>query len=90
MIFTLADIVRFFDEGIANGAKHMIIVTDKRGHSKPPIYANDSHSFLLQFGQCGRDESEQSTEVYYLEKPRRAQIYRSRLVQDMIRSMLSG
>lgn len=56
MILAVEDIMRFFDDGIANGATHMIILTDELGHSEPPIYPHSGTSFLLQRGQCSRDK----------------------------------
>ncbi len=85
MILTVDDIIRFFDDGLANGATHMIILTDEHGRSEHPIYAHNAISFLMQRGQCSRDKPGVRAEVYYLDKPRGAQIYRSQLVQDMIK-----
>ena len=88
MIVNVADINRFFEAGIAQGATHMIIVTDELGHCLAPIYARTATEFLMQRARCDRDEPEGHADIYYLDKPKLAQIYRSEIVQKALQRWL--
>ena len=89
MIFTIEQLIAFFDQGVADGATHMIIVTDRLGHSETPVYLMHDEDCLMVLLRCQRDKGEVSTDLYYLDKPKGAQIYRSRQVADILRRRLS-
>ena len=85
MIFTIEELITFFDKGVADGATHMVVVTDGLGQSEPPVYVMQDENYLMVRQRCQRNREDISTDLYYLDKPRGAQIYRSRQVRDILR-----
>lgn len=85
MLFTIEELITFFDKGVALGASHMIVVTDGLGQCEPPVYVMHDENYLMMRQRCQRSREDISTDLYYLDKPKRAQIYRSRQVQDILR-----
>lgn len=85
MIFSIEELITFFDMGVADGATHMIVVTDRLGQSEPPVYVMQDENYLIVRLRCQRNREDISTDLYYLDKPRGAQIYRSSQVRDILR-----
>ena len=87
MMLTVADLIKFFDMGVANGAKQMIILTDRLGQSQPPVYVKDGENHLVVLMRCQRDKPDASAYAYHLDHPKRAQIYRSPQFEEAIRKL---
>jgi len=87
MMLTVAELIQYFDMGVANGAKQIIILTDRLGRSEPPIYVKDGENHLVVLMRCQREMPDASAYTYHLDHPKRAQIYRSPQFEEVIRRL---
>ena len=71
---TRAEVARWFDEGVAQGATHMIVVCDTFDWEDYPVYAHSAAEARSKFQDYSDKSMQQVMEVYALSKPKDPQL----------------
>ena len=74
MATSLADIRRWFDDGIEQKAKWMIVVCDTFDYGDYPVYADTPGEFWQKYDECTPKTMRNVMETYDLGKSKDAQI----------------
>lgn len=69
-----AEIERWFDKGIKDGATHLIVVVDTFDHSDYPVYAWSKQDALEKYDLYNRRDMQRVMEVYDLKLNKKLQL----------------
>ena len=78
MSATKNDIRSWFQVGKANGATHMIVVTDTFNFENHPVYVNEGESVEEKEKECERESMQRVEEVYSLSLDMESQLSEDR------------
>lgn len=79
MAATRQDIDRWFDRGIANGARHMLVVCDTFDHDDYPVFTHSDAECLARYKEPGN--MQRVMEVYDLRAEKAEQMNEHRTMR---------